>query len=71
MPSITQNLISVSKFAQDNGVVFEFHPNHHVVKSQVINEVLLQGSLCLDGLHVFPDLHLEISIVATLIKNDY
>lgn len=27
VPAITMNLISVSKFAKDNNVFFEFHPN--------------------------------------------
>ena len=30
--TITKNLISVSKFAPDNGVFFKFHPNHCLVK---------------------------------------
>lgn len=33
VPSITKNLISVSKFAHDNNVYFEFHSNHGLVKS--------------------------------------
>ena len=45
VPSITKNLIIVSKFALDNCVFFEFHLNHCLVKSQVSNEILLQGSL--------------------------
>ena len=44
VPTITKNLISVSKFALDNGVYFEFHPNHCLVKSQGANEILLKAS---------------------------
>lgn len=32
--SITKNQISVSKFAKDTSIYFEFHPNHCYVKSQ-------------------------------------
>jgi histone deacetylase 1/2 len=34
VPSITKNLVSVSKFAKDNNVFFEFHPNTCYVKSK-------------------------------------
>jgi histone deacetylase 1/2 len=50
VPSITKNLISVSQFAKDNVVFFEFHPNHCVVKSQATKEILLQGNVGADGL---------------------
>lgn len=53
VPNITKNLVSVSKFAQDNHVYFEFHPKYCFVKSQVSNKVLLQGTLGLDGLYCF------------------
>ena len=36
--------MSVSKFAKDNQVYFEFHSHFCVVKSQVSREILLQGS---------------------------
>lgn len=49
----------MSKFARDNNVFFEFHSNYCVVKSQVTNEVLLQGSLGFYGLYVFPNFHLQ------------
>ena len=45
VPSITKNLISVSKFARDNKVFFEFHPNECFVQSQVSKETFLQGIL--------------------------
>ena len=48
--------MSVYKFSKDNNVLFEFSPNHCVVKSQEIDEVSLQGSLGPDGLYIFPHL---------------
>ena len=65
VPTIPKNLISVSKFALDNGVYFEFDPNYCLVKSQGSNEILLNGSLGPDGLYVFPNLHLQSSIAAS------
>lgn len=43
VPHITKNLMSVSKFTQDNNVFFEFHLKFCVVKSQASSEVLLCG----------------------------
>ncbi|GAU37351.1 hypothetical protein TSUD_395330 [Trifolium subterraneum] len=43
----------VSKFAQDNNVIFEFHPYHCFVKSQGSNQILLEGSVGVDGLYKF------------------
>ena len=54
VPKITKNLISVSQFAHDNNVYFEFYPNVCFVKSQVSKEILLQGKLR-DGLYMFED----------------
>jgi len=48
--SITKYLTSVSKFAKDNQVYFEFYSHFCVVKSQISNEILLQGPVGLDGL---------------------
>jgi histone deacetylase 1/2 len=45
--------MSVSKFAQDNNVYFEFHPSFCVVKSQASSEVLLHGVVGADGLYKF------------------
>lgn len=53
VPHITKNLISVSKFAQDNNVFFEFHPQFCLVKSQASSEVLLHGTVGADGLYKF------------------
>ena len=33
VPAITKNLLSVSQFAKDNHVFFEFHPNYCCVKN--------------------------------------
>lgn len=55
VPGITKNLISVSQFAKDNAVYFEFHPTFCVVKSQGTSEVLLRGELGEDGLYRFGD----------------
>lgn len=57
VPSITKNLISVSKFARDNKVFFEFHDTYCVVKSLGTSEVLLCGSVDEDGLYSFDGLH--------------
>jgi histone deacetylase 1/2 len=58
VPSITKNLISVSQFARDNDVFFEFHPDHCVVKSQATREILLQGNVGADGLYCFSNISL-------------
>jgi len=57
VPCITKNLISVSRFAKDNSVFFEFHCDFCLVKSQATKEVLLQGTVGPDGLYQFPSLH--------------
>ena len=41
VPGLAKNLISVSKFAKDNNVFFEFHADQCLVKSQDTMEVLL------------------------------
>lgn len=51
--------MSVSKFVKDNQVYFEFHSHFCVGKSQVSNEILLQGSVGPDGLYSFPNLQLQ------------
>lgn len=56
IPTITRNLVSVSKFAKDNMVFFEFHPDTCLVKSQATKEVLVQGTLGNDGMHVFSNI---------------
>jgi len=53
MPPLNKNLVSVSRFARDNCVYFEFHPFVCFVKSQVDDSILLKGSLSSDGLYQF------------------
>ena len=52
VPSINKNLKSVSQFAKDNSVYFEFFPNHCFVKNQDTKEIILQGKVK-DGLYMF------------------
>jgi len=39
--TINKNLLDVSQFARDNGVFFEFFPNHCCVKNQVTKQIIL------------------------------
>lgn len=57
-PHITKNLVSISQFAKDNHVYFEFHPHVCYVKSQVSNQVLLKGTIRSDGLYSFKDIQI-------------
>jgi len=50
--SVNKNILSVSKFARDNGVFFKFFVDHCFVKNQVSKEIILQRKI-LDGLYVF------------------
>src|ERR1044072_4369227 len=59
VPSITKNLVSVSQFARDNSVFFEFHSDFCLVKSQATCEVLLRGTLGPDGLYSFGSLPVQ------------
>ncbi|KAG8477106.1 hypothetical protein CXB51_030102 [Gossypium anomalum] len=52
VPSIRKNLLSVSQFARDNDVFFEFHPTYCVVKDIQTGETLLRGRVR-DGLYQF------------------
>lgn len=52
VPSITKNLLSVSKFASDNNVFFEFFPNKCYVKDQATHSILVEGKLK-QGLYAF------------------
>ncbi|XP_073025083.1 uncharacterized protein [Primulina eburnea] len=52
VPLITKNLISVSKFASDNSVFFEFHPTFCTVKDRTTGKLLLKGMLH-EGLYRF------------------
>ena len=44
VPSITQNLLTISQFTRDNNVYFEFHPSFFVVKDIQSGKELLHGS---------------------------
>ncbi|KAG8478760.1 hypothetical protein CXB51_028634 [Gossypium anomalum] len=50
--SIRRNLLSVSKFATDNNVFFEFHPSYCVIKDIQTQEILMRGQVR-DGLYQF------------------
>ncbi|KAG8475942.1 hypothetical protein CXB51_032958 [Gossypium anomalum] len=52
VPSIRKNLLSVSKFATDNNVFFEFHPSYCVIKDIQTQEILMRGQVR-DGLYQF------------------
>ena len=52
VPHITKNLLSVSQFAKDNKVFFEFHPNHYFVRCHDTREIILQGIID-NGLYKF------------------
>uniref|UniRef100_A0A803NGK1 Integrase catalytic domain-containing protein n=1 Tax=Cannabis sativa TaxID=3483 RepID=A0A803NGK1_CANSA len=58
VPAMTKNLLSVSQFAKDNNIFFEFHPFSCCVKDQVTKEILLVGKLE-NGLYKFDTLHLS------------
>lgn len=45
VPKITKNLISVSQFANDNSVYFEFFPKACLVRDILTKDILLQGDL--------------------------
>lgn len=51
MSQITKTLLSVSRFASDNNVFFEFFPKYFYVKDQVTYQVLMAGRLK-DGLSI-------------------
>lgn len=57
---IIKNLLSVSKFANDDHVFFEFHLNSYFVKDLATKTILLQGQLK-GGLYVFDNTQLNIS----------
>lgn len=61
VPNSSKNMISVSKFAADNNLFFEFHLTTCVVKCQDTHRVLLQG-IAKDGLYQFNNLTLLPSI---------
>ncbi|MBA0794633.1 hypothetical protein Gohar_018942, partial [Gossypium harknessii] len=50
--TVSNNLLSVSKFTKGNFVYFEFHPSYCLIKDEHTNEVLLHG-VEQDGLYRF------------------
>ena len=58
VPSISKNLLSVSQYAKDNSIFFEFHHHLCLVKSQETNKVL-QGVVGADGLYSFHNIKLQ------------
>jgi len=54
VPSLSKNLLNVSKFVHDNNVFFEFYPTRCYVKNQATKQTLLQGNHS-DGLYVFQE----------------
>ncbi|KAI5437576.1 hypothetical protein KIW84_023624 [Lathyrus oleraceus] len=61
VPHITKTLINFCKFAQDNHVFFEFHPQFCLVKSQASSEILLPGFVGTDGLYKLPNPFSQLS----------
>ncbi|KAG8493384.1 hypothetical protein CXB51_010806 [Gossypium anomalum] len=60
VPSIRKNLFSISQFANDNAVFFEFHSTHCIIKDIVTREVLLTG-------HIREELyHIPVTVVSAL-----
>ena len=66
VPSITKNLLSVSKFAKDNKIFFEFHFDSCFVKDQVTKAVLMVER---DGLYAFDSSHLALRPTQSLLKS--
>ncbi|KAL4271507.1 hypothetical protein GQ457_13G011150 [Hibiscus cannabinus] len=52
VPSVTKNLVSVSKLGRDNNVFLEFHASSCVVRDEGTSDVLLTGDE-VDGLYRF------------------
>ncbi|RDX97272.1 hypothetical protein CR513_19978, partial [Mucuna pruriens] len=76
VPSMMKNLLSVRQFAKDNSIYFEFHASFYLVKSHDTHEVLLKGSVGLDGLYQFPSLlqrlsttNLQLSLNPSILHN--
>ena len=51
VPSITKNLISISKLTSDNDVIVEFNSSYYHVKDKFWKEIPLIGTLC-NGLYL-------------------
>lgn len=59
VPSITKNVLSVSQFATNNFLFYQFHLDVCCIKSQGTNKVLLQGFVGADGLYSFHNLNFQ------------
>lgn len=65
-----KNILSISKFAQDNTCYFEFHPHYFVIKDLQTYWELLRGPVK-DGLHYFKlNDRCQYSLQALLIASD-
>ncbi|GMI95751.1 hypothetical protein HRI_003244400 [Hibiscus trionum] len=51
VPDIKRNLLTVSQFARDNGVFFEFHSHNCFFKDARTKAILLEGRLTPEGLY--------------------
>lgn len=60
VPTITRDLLSVSKFSRDNNVTFEILDEKCCVKSQDSKKTLFEGYLDDIGLYYSPKLPLEL-----------
>lgn len=65
VPTVTKNLLSVSQFARDSHVYFEFFPNFSFVKNHETKEILLKDILK-EGKYIFPTLQQELSSSPTI-----
>lgn len=63
VPSISTNLLSVSKFCNDNKVYFEFHSSYFLVKDQQTGKPLLRGTNK-GGLYHFDDKQLPSAFIS-------
>ena len=52
VPTITKNLVIVSKFVRDNNIFFEFHPNSCFIQDH-ISKVVLMAEKLRNGLYAF------------------
>lgn len=52
VPSITKNLVNVSKFDSDNKVYFDIFPKSCYVRDQITRNILMEGRIK-EGLYAF------------------
>ncbi|KAF7816123.1 Retrovirus-related Pol polyprotein from transposon TNT 1-94 [Senna tora] len=57
VPELSKNLLSISNFARDNHVYFEFYPDDCFVKSQDSHQILLRGGRIYFARNVLFDEH--------------